>query len=600
MGNLTVKAKLLALAFLSAVALVAVGLAGNYGIGQADHAMDRISTVRMPSIHGLDLIEKGQLAVRVANREAPFYENDYDAQDKFAGVMKAKAAAWEIADKGFKIYEPLPQEAEEAVVWKQFQAAWATWKQGESAIDETIRALAANRGEAGQKKLFVKLYEQFESQKAPFEAAATLASKLVAMNEAYAVADQKAGDEAIVASRRLMLVFALAALAVVVGVALYIVRDITGALGGEPRQAADVARRIAEGDLVTPVVVKPGDTGSMMAAMAHMREKLAALVSRINAASESIHVASREIAAGNQDLAQRTEEQAASLEETASSMEELTAAVRQSNTNSREADRLAAGASAQASEGGAVVSQVVQTMSEINESSRKIADIISVIDGIAFQTNILALNAAVEAARAGEQGRGFAVVATEVRALAGRSAEAAKEIKGLIGASVEKVEGGTQLVAKAGETIGGVVQAVQHVSQMVSEITASASEQASGIEQVNQAVTQMDQVTQQNAALVEEASAAAESMKKQAEELRQLVSAFRVDGSAPVAAAVTVTAAPVAVAQRPSAPVSSIASRAKAAPAAPAVRRAPVATASAPLPAKKVAGSDIDGDWAEF
>jgi methyl-accepting chemotaxis protein len=255
-------------------------------------------------------------------------------------------------------------------------------------------------------------------------------------------------------------------------------------------------------------------------------EQLSQIIGQIREASESIGTASGEIAAGNTDLSQRTEEQASSLEETASSMEELTATVKQNAENARQANQLAAGASEVAVKGGAVVGEVVGTMSSINESSKKIVDIISVIDGIAFQTNILALNAAVEAARAGEQGRGFAVVASEVRNLAQRSAAAAKEIKTLIGDSVDKVEEGTKLVDAAGKTMEEIVQAVKRVTDIMAEITAASQEQSAGIEQVNQAITQMDQVTQQNAALVEQAAAAAESMKDQASNLGQAVSVF--------------------------------------------------------------------------
>jgi len=259
--------------------------------------------------------------------------------------------------------------------------------------------------------------------------------------------------------------------------------------------------------------------------------QLTSIVTQIKDSTDSINTAAREIAQGNTDLSQRTEEQASSLEETASSMEELTSTVKQNSENARQANQLAIGASTVAVRGGEVVGEVVSTMQSISDASKKIADIISVIDGIAFQTNILALNAAVEAARAGEQGRGFAVVATEVRSLAQRSAAAAKEIKSLIGDSVERVDAGSKLVGEAGQTMQEVVQAVKRVTDIMAEISAASMEQSSGIEQVNTAVTQMDEVTQQNAALVEEAAAAAESLEEQAQSLAQAVSVFRLDGA---------------------------------------------------------------------
>jgi methyl-accepting chemotaxis protein len=335
----------------------------------------------------------------------------------------------------------------------------------------------------------------------------------------------------------------VAALALLLGavMAFLITRSLLKQLGGEPEYAASVAQRIASGDLTVEVETKATDSSSLLAAMKAMQQQLTTTVKQIKESTETITTASGEIASGNADLSQRTEEQASSLEETASSMEELTATVKQNAENAKQANQLALGASSVAVKGGAVVGQVVETMSSINESSKKIVDIISVIDGIAFQTNILALNAAVEAARAGEQGRGFAVVASEVRSLAQRSAAAAKEIKGLITDSVDKVDNGTRLVGEAGKTMDEIVSSVKRVTDIMAEIAAASQEQSSGIAQVNQAVMQMDEVTQQNAALVEEAAAAAESLQEQAQSLTQAVSVFKVAESE---ARVAVTAPP--------------------------------------------------------
>ena len=325
----------------------------------------------------------------------------------------------------------------------------------------------------------------------------------------------------------LVLVLALctafgAVLAAVVG--LWLTRTIKGPIV----QAVRVAQTVAAGDLSSHIEIKSSDeTGQLMQALKDMNEQLALTVGRVRSGADAIASASAQIASGNLDLSERTERQASSLEETAASMEELTSTVKQNADNARQANDLAKSASEVAVMGGAVVAQVVQTMGSINTSSKKIADIIGVIDGIAFQTNILALNAAVEAARAGEQGRGFAVVASEVRSLAQRSAEAAKEIKALIGDSVDKVETGSAQVAQAGSTMEQVVASIRRVTDIMGAITAASREQTLGIEQVNQAIAQMDSVTQQNAALVEEASAAAASMHEQASGLVQVVSAFK-------------------------------------------------------------------------
>jgi methyl-accepting chemotaxis protein len=306
-----------------------------------------------------------------------------------------------------------------------------------------------------------------------------------------------------------------------------IIRNVKRSLGGEPGYAATVAEAIADGDLSHAVTLGAGDSGSMLFAMQRMQHRLADTIRRIRGGTEAITVAAEQITAGNLDLSARTEQQASSLGETAASMEELTATVKQNADNARQASQMALTTSRIAGEGGEAVQQVVATMQSIASSSVRIVDIISVIEGIAFQTNILALNAAVEAARAGEEGRGFAVVAGEVRNLAHRSSEAAKEIKRLIEDSVERVENGKALVEKAGNTMQSLVHSVQHVTDIISEISTASEEQTRGIEQVNVAIAQMDETTQQNAAMVEQAAAAAQSMQEQSQLLRDIVNVFR-------------------------------------------------------------------------
>lgn len=335
-------------------------------------------------------------------------------------------------------------------------------------------------------------------------------------------------------------------LAIVIGI--WLTRGLLKQLGADPNEVSKVAQGIARGDLTAEIKMKENDRSSVMYAMKEMRDSLANIVVQVRAGTDTIATASSQIASGNMDLSSRTEQQASSLEETASSMEELTSTVRQNAENADQANRLAIAASDIAAKGGAVVSKVVETMDLIHASASKIADITSVIDGIAFQTNILSLNAAVEAARAGEQGRGFAVVATEVRNLAQRSAAAAKEIKALIGDSVEKVENGSKLVAQAGTTMSEVVGSVKRVTDTMAAITAASREQSTGIEQVNQAIGHMDQVTQQNAALVEEAAAAAEALQDQASRLSELVDVFQI-ASAQVGSASALRPLPNALAK---------------------------------------------------
>ncbi len=411
------------------------------------------------------------------------------------------------------------------------------------------------------------------------------------------VAAQSFMDGSLSADTRLMLIlFVLGGVAVAIGVvcALVTTRSITVPLSG----ALEVAQKVAAGELTSRVsVVGKDETSALLQALKEMNESLVKTVSDVRSGTETITVASREIASGNADLSSRTETQASSLEETASSMEELTSTVKQNADNARQANQLAVSASSVAEKGGSVVAQVVDTMGSIKESSRKIVDIIGVIDGIAFQTNILALNAAVEAARAGEQGRGFAVVAAEVRNLAQRSAGAAKEIKGLIGDSVDKVDAGSRLVDEAGQTMGLIVTSIRQVADIMGEITAATQEQSHGIEEVNQAITQMDEMTQQNAALVEQAAAAAESMQQQSQKLAEAVSIFKLDGDAAGAyGQARVRNDAPALARQP-APALNIPSAARSAKPRAALAK-PAVTVAAPA-AKKPVTSGAD-EWEEF
>ena len=390
---------------------------------------------------------------------------------------------------------------------------------------------------------------------------------------------------------QLFLSITLAAIAVGLIVAVTMGIWLVKAISGPINAAVKVAQSVAAGDLTHAIEVRSSDeTGQLMAALKTMSDNLQKIVGEVRASTDTIATASSEIASGNLDLSSRTEQQASSLEETASAMEELTSTVKQNADNARQANQLAASASTVAVQGGHVVSQVVDTMEAINNSSRKIVDIISVIDGIAFQTNILALNAAVEAARAGEQGRGFAVVASEVRSLAQRSAAAAKEIKSLIDDSVEKVGNGSKLVEQAGVTMDEVVASVKRVTDVMGEITAASQEQSTGIEEVNRAITQMDEVTQQNAALVEQAAAAAQSLQDQASRLTTVVGVFKLDGEVrAVGMAAPASRPSIDITPRPTALSSTR----------PAVRKIAAARPAASTPAVKASGND-DGDWEQF
>ena len=469
-------------------------------------SMDLTVTERALAMRNLILL-KEEKEIQIEVKRIAEQEKKYAAaQDKLAQMFKTQP---ESSAEEKQLLEQITKQAALAAPFIQRAAGLAL----EQKQDEAYKLLR---------------YEFRPVQKAWWE----MLRKLIAVEEQQNQEGVEAAAAAYERARTVMLIIGSLALLTSLVAAVLITRGVVRELGCEPEQAAEIAGQIAAGNLVVRIDTKPGDTHSLLFAMRSMRDSLAQIVTQVHASTETIASAATQIASGNLDLSSRTEQQASTLEETASSMEDLTSTVRLNTDHARQANGLAESASSVAVKGGAVVAQVVDTMAAINISARKIVDIIGVIDGIAFQTNILALNAAVEAARAGEQGRGFAVVATEVRNLAQRSAAAAKEIKDLIGDSVDKVEAGNRLVEQAGSTMHEVVASVKRVTDIMSDIMSASQEQSNGIEQINTAVTQMDDVTQQNAALVEEAAAAAQAMQDQVNSLNQVVGIFRVEAQA--------------------------------------------------------------------
>jgi methyl-accepting chemotaxis protein len=454
----------------------------------------------------------------------------YLSESRNAELLHAMAISPE--DKQLEAKKLLSNQTGLAKAGEKFQALlnspaeqtlWDTYSQQLKAYYDTRAKLIALSDVGPAEMDATTTYLHGDSRTGYYAVLATMA-KMTSANVTGAEAARTSAAHTYGNARSATVAVVLVAVVLAVLLGVWVIRQITRPLAA----AVQAAQGFADGDL-THVMQSDGrdEPAQLLKAMETMRANLSQVVANVRQGSESVATASAEIAQGNHDLSARTESQASALEETAASMEELGSTVKQNADSARQANQLAMNASTVAIQGGEVVGQVVETMKGINESSRKIADIISVIDGIAFQTNILALNAAVEAARAGEQGRGFAVVASEVRSLAGRSAEAAKEIKTLIGASVERVEQGTTLVDKAGATMTEVVSSIRRVTDIMGEISAASSEQSAGVSQVGEAVTQMDQATQQNAALVEEMAAAASSLKSQASELVQVVAVFK-------------------------------------------------------------------------
>jgi len=542
-SGLRIGARLSGAFLLVAVIGGAIGGFGVWGLARINEMNDRLYDTELRGISdikeaNINLIyagraRNGYLAAST-EQERQALRKQFDNAVAQMDSLREKAAANFYSEDGKRL---LAQFAETEQVWKRESAAFFA------------AAQARPLTQADPRVVEVEARVIASSQKLD-----DLMTSLAKIKETVAAQSVQNGTDLYENLRALMVVLALIGVAVGMLLGWLVTRGIVRPL----EQAVTAARQVAAGDLTTDIQVATRDeTGDLMGALKTMNESLARIVKDVRDGCESIASASSQIAQGNADLSQRTEEQASSLEETAASMEQLTSTVQQNANNASEADRLVNQASTVAVRGGEVVEGVVQTMSAISDSSRRIADITGVIDGIAFQTNILALNAAVEAARAGEQGRGFAVVAGEVRTLAQRSAVAAKEIKALIDESVTRVEGGTRQVDEAGRTMREVVDSVRQVATLVREIASASEEQSAGIGQVNQAVAQMDTVTQQNAALVEEAAAAAASMQEQATRLAQEVRRFKVEaggGSAREAQVRLVQAVPAA-SRKPAAPV---------------------------------------------
>ena len=585
MGNWKISTRLSGAFGLIVVLLLILAGASLLKMKDMNNASDDLATNWLPSISSVKTMNLLHSDLRLLMMEHRI-NSDKNSISKIESAIQEQIKEIE---KTQKVYEPLMTEPEEKIAFKSYLEKW----QKLQAIEKRALQLSS-QGLDDDTKIALE-----RESKPVFDSMGNDLDKLVKINEKGSEDSAKKSNAAYKTAQLQIIVLVIVALGATVALSLFIIRSITTPLN----YAVEAVRHIAQGDLSRPIEVRNHDElGTLLSTMSEMQTSLISVVSSVRTGSESVATASAEIAQGNQDLSSRTENQASALEQTASSMEHLGSTVRQNADNARQANQLAQQASSVAAEGGDVVGQVVETMKEINTSSQKIADIISVIDGIAFQTNILALNAAVEAARAGEQGRGFAVVASEVRALAGRSAAAAKEIKTLIDASVDRVGQGTLLVDKAGQTMSKVVSSIQQVTDIMGEISAASTEQSAGVIEIGQAVTQMDQATQQNAALVEEMAAAASSLKVQAQELVQTVSVFQLGGNGqrskvqqrPPAAASPATrptvrhasALPAATAARPSVSTT------------PPPRK--TAAALPPPAAPRTTTAQNDGDWESF